>query len=207
MNKELGFRIIFFSLFISILAIRGYYGLKGRKKGQSSCTVDEDAIKREGRWSIRLRFILFFYMLVIVILYAINPVWLGSFAAPFPTWSRWIGAGLGVLNLPLLVWVHHTLGKQWSTDLQLKEGHTLITDGPYRWIRHPMYTTLFSFFVGLMLVSANWLVVMLVILSIFVLYMRIGKEEKMMIEQFGDEYRAYMRCTGRLLPRLIRKPN
>jgi len=64
-----------------------------------------------------------------------------------------------------------------------------------------MYTALFSFFVGQALVSASWLIVVLIVASILVLYTRIGKEETMMIEQFGDEYRAYMRRTGRFLPR------
>jgi protein-S-isoprenylcysteine O-methyltransferase Ste14 len=65
-----------------------------------------------------------------------------------------------------------------------------------------MYTALFSFFVGLALVSASWLVVLLVVAAIFVLYARIGKEETMLIEQFGNEYRAYMQQTGRFLSRL-----
>ncbi len=208
MNSELGFRVIFFTLFISVLTIRGYYGRKARRTGESSWSVEENAIEREGRWSILLRLILFFYMLAVVILYAVNPAWLSSFVAPFPTWSRWIGVGLGVVSLPWLVWVHHTLGKQWSTNLQLREKHTLITGGPYRRIRHPMYTALFSFFVGLTLVSASWLVVLLVMVSVFVLYARIGKEESLMIEEFGDEYRrAYMQCTGRFLPRFTRRPD
>jgi protein-S-isoprenylcysteine O-methyltransferase Ste14 len=65
-----------------------------------------------------------------------------------------------------------------------------------------MYTALFSFFVGLALVSASWLVVLLVVAAIFVLYARIGKEETMLIEQFGNEYRAYMQQTGRFQSRL-----
>ena len=207
MNRELGFRVIFFTLFISVLAIRGYYGRKARRTGESSWPVEENAIEREGRWSILLRLILFFNMLAVVILYAVNPAWLSSFVAPFPTWSRCMGVGLGVVSLPWLVWVHQSLGKQWSPNLQLREKHTLITGGPYRWIRHPMYSALFSLFVGLTLVSASWLVVLLVLVSVFVLYARIGKEESLMIEQFGDEYRAYMQCTGRFLPRFTRKPD
>jgi protein-S-isoprenylcysteine O-methyltransferase Ste14 len=64
---------------------------------------------------------------------------------------------------------------------------------------------LFAFFVGVSLISAFWLIVLLVVGSILMLYMRLDKEEAMMIEQFGDAYRAYMRRTGRLLPRLIRR--
>jgi protein-S-isoprenylcysteine O-methyltransferase Ste14 len=196
------FRIIFFTLFFAVLVIRGYYGWKQRRAGQSSGAVTQEAVEREGMWSIAFRFILFLYMLAVAIVFAINPPWLNLFAAPFPAWSRWTGAGLGVLSLPLLIWVHHTLGRYWSTNLRLRQNHALITEGPYRWVRHPMYTTLFGFFVGLALISASWLIVILVVAAILVLYARIGKEETMMSEQFGDEYRAYMQRTGRLLPRL-----
>jgi protein-S-isoprenylcysteine O-methyltransferase Ste14 len=137
-----------------------------------------------------------------IVLYAVNPAWLGIFSIPLPPWCQWLGAGLGAAGLILLVWVHHTLGSHWSTNLQLKEEHTLVTSGPYRWARHPMYTALFGFFAGLVLVSASWLVALLVAVAIFVLYARVGEEEAMMIEQFGDEYRIYMQRTGRFLPRL-----
>jgi protein-S-isoprenylcysteine O-methyltransferase Ste14 len=75
----------------------------------------------------------------------------------------------------------------------MTQDHTLVTEGPYRWVRHPMYTALFATFVGLALISASWLILILVVAAILVLYARIGKEEAMMIEQ-------YMQRTGRLLP-------
>ena len=196
----MAFRIIFFALFLSVLAIRGYYGWKQRRAGQSSGAVTKEAVEREGMWSIVFRFILFLYMVAVAIVFAINPPWLNLFAAPFPAWSQWAGVGLGVISLPLLIWVHHTLGRHWSTNLQLKQNHTLIAEGPYRRVRHPMYTALFSFFVGQALISASLLVVVLVVAAILALYARIGKEETMMTEQFGDEYRAYMRRTVRFLP-------
>jgi protein-S-isoprenylcysteine O-methyltransferase Ste14 len=204
MGSERIFRAIFFVLFVAVVAVRAYYGWKIRRTGESSWSVKDEAVEREGRWSILLRLVLFLYMLAAVVLYAINSAWLTAFAIPLPTWSRWLGVGLGVAGLLLLIWVQHTLGRHWSTNLQLGEEHTLVTSGPYRWARHPMYTALFGFFVGLALVSASWLVVLLVVAAILVLYARIGKEEAMMVEQFGDEYRAYMQQTGRFLPRPAR---
>lgn len=204
MDTEQIFRVIFFVLFIAVMAVRAYYGWKIRRTDESSWFVENEAVEREGRWSILLRLVLFLYMLAAVVLYAINPAWLGAFAIPLPAWSRWLGVGLSTIGLVLLIWVHHTLGRHWSTNLQFKEEHTLATSGPYRWARHPMYTALFGFFAGLALVSANWLVVLLVVVAIFALYVRIGKEEAMMIEQFGDKYRTYMQQTGRFLPRLAR---
>jgi protein-S-isoprenylcysteine O-methyltransferase Ste14 len=75
----------------------------------------------------------------------------------------------------------------------------------YRWVRHPMYSALMLCFVGLSLVSAVWPFMVLVLLSILFFFRVVGREEVMMIEQFGDEYRAYMKKTGRFLPRLSSK--
>ncbi len=200
MTSEITFRSIFFVLFIAVFVVRVYFGWKVRRTDSSSWFVQKKAVEREGLWSIVLRFILFLYMIAVAIVYAANPPWLGSFAAPFSTGLRWGGVALGALGLLLLIWVHRTLGRHWSTNLQIREKHTLVTGGPYRWARHPMYTALFSFFAGLAFISASWLIVLLVAASIAVLYTRIGKEEVMMVEQFGDEYREYMKHTGRFLP-------
>ncbi len=164
--------------------------------------MEDEAVDREGRWSVLVRGLLFFYMLATVVLYAADPFWLDTFAISLPVWSRWAGVALGIASLRLLVWVHHTLGQHWSTNLQLREEHHLVTIGPYRWVRHPMYTVLFIFFIGLSLVSATWLIVVLVVASILELYRRISIEEQMMEEQFGEEYRSYKVRTGRLLTRL-----
>jgi protein-S-isoprenylcysteine O-methyltransferase Ste14 len=202
MERQTIFRAIFFVLLAALIVIRMYYGWKMRRAGESGWSLEEEAVEREGRWSILLRVVLALFSLAAIILYAINPAWLGTFALPLPPWSQWIGVGLGAAGLILLAWVHHALGRGWSTNLQVRTKHTLVTSGPYRWARHPMYTALFGFFAGLVLVSASWLVALLVVVAIFVLYARVGKEEAMMIEQFGDEYRHYMQRTGRFLPRL-----
>ncbi len=93
------------------------------------------------------------------------------------------------------------LGSEWSPQLQLREGHHLVTSGPYARIRHPMYTGITGFGVGLALVSANWVFVALVALVVVGLLLRIPREEEMLIAEFGDEYRMYKHRTGSLLPR------
>lgn len=202
MNNEMLFRTIFFTTFVAVLAIRLYFGWKIRQRDESSWFVEKEAVEREGVVSIVLRLILFLWMMATFILYAINPTWMRFFVVPFRAWLRWLGAGLAIVSPPLLVWVHATLGRHWSTNLQFKESHTLITAGPYRWIRHPMYTALFSFFAGLGLLSANGLILGLVVVAVVVIGARIPKEEAMMVAQFGDVYQTYMQHTGRLLPHL-----
>ncbi|MCK4464663.1 MAG: isoprenylcysteine carboxylmethyltransferase family protein [Bacteroidales bacterium] len=171
---------------------------------ESSILIEKEAIKREGRLFLILRPFMALFMIAVFILYTINPSWMRLCAFPFPIGLRWIGVVFGTLSLPLLIWVQQTLGRYWSTNLQLRKEHILITTGPYRWVRHPMYTALFTFFIAGSLISANWLFILLTMVVIVGLYIRIGKEEIMMIEKFGDEYRDYMKRTGRFLPRLIR---
>ena len=115
-----------------------------------------------------------------------------------------MGTALGVLSLVYLVWVHQTLREFWSTVLQLRESHTLITAGPYRWIRHPMYSALMACFISLALVSAVWPLLLLTVLFIPFFYRVTVKEEEMMAARFGEEYRAYRERTGRFLPKVSR---
>ena len=205
MNSELTFRILFFTLFIAAMAIRAYFRWRVRRTGESSWTVQRDAVEREGRWSILLRSVLLLALIAFFVLHVVNPAWLSWFSIALPSGVRWLGAGLGAAGLILLVWVHQTLGKYWSATLQLKKEHALVTSGPYRWVRHPMYTALVLLFVGLFLVSAVWLFLLLVVASVLMFCRVIGKEETMMVEQFGEGYRRYRECTGRFLPRFVHR--
>ncbi len=203
MNSDTIFRIIFFALFACSIFIRGYYGRKVKQAGERCISMDKEAKKREGGSGIILRIVVVF-LFAAMIIYSINPVWAMLFALPFPVWLRWIGVGLGLLSFPLMIWVHRTLGKYWSKSLELRKEHILITCGPYHWIRHPMYAVLSLFMIAIALVSASLPIVVLTISVIIILYARTVKEEQMMIDRFGEEYLAYMKRTGRLLPGLIR---
>ena len=102
-------------------------------------------------------------------------------------------------------WTHRTLGSYWSGILELRENHRLIISGPYRHIRHPMYTGFFIMSFGLALLTANLAVALIQIGAFTATYLaRVSDEEAMMIDHFGDEYRSYIRRTGRLLPPLRR---
>jgi protein-S-isoprenylcysteine O-methyltransferase Ste14 len=201
MNEDLVFKIIFLVLFILVLVIRAVFGFKQRQMGQSSWSVSEDAVSREGRWSLLLRPVVFLLMLGLVALYLIEPSGSDWLFLPLPALVRSGGVLLGVAGILLLVWVHRTLGIQWSTTLQFKEEHTLITSGPYKFIRHPMYASLSLFFVGLSMISSFWPFFVLIGITLLFFVRIMKREEAMMIDQFGEEYRVYMKKTGRFLPR------
>ena len=202
MNDSLVFKILFLVLFILVLAIRVVFGIKQRRTGQSSWSVSEKAVAREGRWSLLLRPVGFLIMLGLIVLYFIEPSGSDWLFLPIPSLFRFGGVLLGTAGILLLVWVHRTLGMQWSRTLQFKEGHTLITSGPYEFIRHPMYASLFLFFVGLSIISSFWPIIVLVVIMLLFFIRIMEREESMMIGQFGEEYRVYMKSTGRFLPRL-----
>lgn len=138
------------------------------------------------------------------ILYLLTP-WLDRFVLPFPAWLRWTGAVVFVIGDILFAWTHQALGRLWSPMLEIQTDHRLITSGPYRRIRHPMYASFFVVIAGLSILSANWVLVLAWFAGYAILlFYRIPAEERMMIEEFGDEYREYMARTGRLIPRLHR---
>ena len=115
------------------------------------------------------------------------------------------GIGTALLALAvLLFWRSHTdLGRNWSPSLQLREGHTLVSNGVYRSTRHPMYASIWLWGIAQALVLQNWIAgwaSLVLFLPMYVL--RVPREEQMMLEQFGEAYRMYMNQTGRVIPRL-----
>jgi protein-S-isoprenylcysteine O-methyltransferase Ste14 len=116
---------------------------------------------------------------------------------------RWIGACLAVFGVPpLLFWTFHSLGKNLTDTVVTRRDHTLVTHGPYRWVRHPFYDVLLLWVVSMSLLTANWLLALFGLTAFAMLVVRTRIEEDKLIERFGDEYREYMARTGRFLPRL-----
>jgi protein-S-isoprenylcysteine O-methyltransferase Ste14 len=111
----------------------------------------------------------------------------------------------GVLCLMLGLWLFHKshadLGTNWSITLEVREKHQLVMHGVYRWVRHPMYLALLIYSLGQALVLPNWLVgPSYGVAMVLVFSLRVGREEHMMLEEFGKDYEAYMATTKRLIP-------
>jgi len=203
MSSELTFRITFILLWIAFLAIS--FARRLDQLGSRSIRKRfEEASKWEGKSRVALRAALAPFWLIAILLYVLHPDSIAQFSLPFETWLRWIGVGLAIGSFPLFAWAIHALGEQFSPRLQTKEKHKLVTSGPYCWIRHPMYTAEFVFYFGLAAEAANGVVALAMLIGPALLYARVTKEEAMLIERFGDEYRAYMQRTGRFIPRLRR---
>ena len=128
--------------------------------------------------------------------------WVAWSTIDIPDAVRWLGTVAAFLVLPVALWTQRSLGDNVTTTVITREEHKLVTAGPYRWIRHPLYTLGLIYFGSLSLVAASWFLLLVSTLSFVMVAVRTPKEEQKLIERFGDEYREYMRGTGRFLPRL-----
>jgi protein-S-isoprenylcysteine O-methyltransferase Ste14 len=137
-----------------------------------------------------------------LIAYMINPEWMSWSSMRVPLWLRWVGVGLGALSGSLLVWTFRTLGKNLTDTVVTRREHTLVTTGPYRWVRHPFYDAVAVSVVANALAAANWFLLLGGILTVSLLVIRTSREEERLLARFGDSYRAFTERTGRFLPRI-----
>ena len=122
---------------------------------------------------------------------------------PAPGWSVLLGAVIFGSALWVFRRAHKDLGRNWSITLEIREQHRLVCDGLYASIRHPMYTSFLLMALGQAFLLPNWVAGLAGLVGFAVLFfLRIDKEERMMLENFGPEYRAYMARTKRIIPYL-----
>ncbi len=202
MADEVFYRLLFVALYALFFSVRGYY--RFLKPRLAEPEKDEKKGKALGKAGAALSFAIIGYF-GSVVLYMLGLSWFAWTQIPdYPEPVRWAGALVVLANIPLLAWIHRTLDRQYSACLRIKESHSLITVGPYARVRHPMYTVLNGFSLGISLVTANFLVIGFAILVVIPFPFVVRREEQMMLEAFGDEYRSYMERTGRFFPKMPR---
>ncbi|HUI30172.1 MAG TPA: isoprenylcysteine carboxylmethyltransferase family protein [Candidatus Acidoferrales bacterium] len=195
-------RILLVGLLLLFLLVRLFFTIKKRREG-GRIARDEDAIAREGKSNFTFRRIIFGPVLTFfIVLCCLNPSWLRYLEIPYSSFIMWFGAVMALAGIALLAWTHLCLGKEWSVNLQLRDDHRLIRSGPYSEVRHPMYTALFFIYIGLGLISNDYVAFILILMAVISLLLRIPREEDMMIEKFGEEYRTYIKKTGKFFPKL-----
>lgn len=128
--------------------------------------------------------------------------WLREHLYERTQWTDWAGVALTVLGVLLAVWARFFLGRNWSSAVTVKVGHELIRGGPYRFVRHPIYTGLLVAMLGTGIVRARVFAVIAVALLFAGFWVKLRIEERFMRKTFGEQYDDYARTTGALVPRL-----
>jgi protein-S-isoprenylcysteine O-methyltransferase Ste14 len=133
--------------------------------------------------------------------YLVSPASMAWASMPLPVAVRWLGVGIGATAAVLLTWTFRRLGKNITDTVVTRRDHTLVLQGPYRWVRHPFYGAVTLFLLGLSLVASSWFLLLTGTVVVTLLVIRTRREEDHLVRRFGDDYREYMNRTGRFLPR------
>jgi len=129
--------------------------------------------------------------------------WLGSRMYPDSLAMALAGALLTLLGVAFACWARHVLGRNWSSVVQVKQDHELIQSGPYRWVRHPIYTGLLLAFLGTGMAMGEWRGAITVVIVATSFWFKLRQEERWMRETFGASYEQYMQHTKALIPGLL----
>jgi len=186
--------LVFLIGFIIYVFIRGVFKQRARNT--------EKVIRRVTTLEKILMAIVIPGALLLPLIYLFTP-WLAFADYHLPPFAPWCGLLLMILSLWLFWRSHADLGLNWSVTLEVRRGHQLVKHGVYRSIRHPMYASIWLWCLAQGLMLENWLAGWYALAAFALMYfLRTPREEQMMCDFFGDEYRTYMRQTGRLLPPL-----
>jgi protein-S-isoprenylcysteine O-methyltransferase Ste14 len=137
-----------------------------------------------------------------VFTFMITPSRMAWASTPLPESLRWTGVFLGVLAAIAELWTLRSLGPNLTDTVVTRQAHTLVTRGPYRWVRHPFYDCMVLFVISVALMMANWFVLAAGVVTFVLLAARSRTEEQKLLDRFGEPYRAYRAATGRFLPKL-----
>ena len=125
-----------------------------------------------------------------------------STVLPDELWIAWSGAALTLLGVLFAIWARFTIGKEWSAEVQIKEGHQLIRNGPYAHIRHPIYTGILLALCGTAMAIGEYRAILGVVLFLVGFIRKAKKEERFLAGEFGLAFDEHRRRTGFFLPRV-----
>ena len=195
-NDDQIFRIALLIVFATVFPVGVYHRLR------SQATREPLDRRQEGLFILATLRPLGLALLSGVIAYVINPASMAWSSIPLPGWLRWAGVGVCVAGGALLIWTFRWLGKNLTDTVVTRREHTLVVDGPYRWVRHPFYGSVVLFVLGVSLIATNWFFFVTGALVVSLLIVRTRTEEEKLVARFGESYHEYMNRTGRFLPRV-----
>lgn len=183
---------------IWFLGVSGWFAIRYRHQRRSRKTPKLRRFDR-GR-EMALLTISFSGMFVVPAIFVLTG-WPKFADYPFVPALAWLGTAVFALALWLFYRTHRELGRNWSVTLEIREKHALVTTGVYRRLRHPMYSAFWLWALAQALLLPNWIAGPAGLVGFGTLFfLRIGREEQLMVETFGDEYRRYAASTHRVIP-------
>lgn len=196
MSPEIPYQMAVLLLFAAAVSITAYHRLRAAHSGERFDRREEGLL---------LAIVLRFSGLALgtcTLLYLIRPEALGPFSLSLVPLLRWTGASIAVGGVLLLYATLTTLGTNLTDTVSIRDSATLVTSGPYHWVRHPFYVSAALLILGVAVLAANWLIAVCGSLVMLLLVLRTPKEEQKLTDRFGDAYRRYMATTGRFIPRI-----
>ena len=196
MNENI-FRILAALILFTGTGISTYFRLKADKE-------TGEKIPRKVDGSAMMNIIRFGGLILWLspIVYLVNPNLMDWSKIGLPESARWLGVGIGLFCTFGIYWLFSSIGSGISPTSATRKEHKLVTHGIYHWIRHPLYTIGSSFIISFGMMADNWFIAAFGVLAFTLMAVRTPKEEANLIEKFGDEYREYMKHTGRFLPKI-----
>lgn len=195
-TNESTFRWAALAVIGGCLGISAFYRWRARQQSGTIPRSRECGLLKLGRAVVALP------LFVGVFSYIASPGSMAWAAIGLPPWLRWAGLVLGASAVPMALWVFRSIGTNVSETVLTKGEHELVTHGPYRWVRHPLYATGSALFVGIGLMSANgFILVFAIAVPILLRLFVIPIEEQELVRKFDGAYERYRTQTGRLLPR------
>jgi protein-S-isoprenylcysteine O-methyltransferase Ste14 len=195
-SDEQAFRMILLVGMLIVVPVLRYHRIRARAAG--------DKLNRRSEGSFILLTLRPFAVaaFVALLLYVIDPRLMSWSAVRLPVWLRWAGVLGAATAAILLFFVLFSLGTNLTDTVVTRARHSLVTSGPYRWVRHPFYA---AFALGLAsnaVVTANWFLAVTGLCTVVLVFVRTRIEEEKLVERFGTQYERYMLRTGRFFPRL-----
>jgi protein-S-isoprenylcysteine O-methyltransferase Ste14 len=185
-------------IFMVAMGISIYHRLKAdRDSGEKVSSKDEAAVPF---FALRIGALISFLSIVGYLIY---PPWLAWSKVGLPESIRWLGIGIGIVGVSFFYWIFSSLGQGISPTVATRKQHKLVTSGPYHWVRHPLYTVATTNFLAIGIMADSWFIAIMAVILFILLALRTPNEEAHLIEKFGDEYREYIKRTGRFLPKIV----
>jgi protein-S-isoprenylcysteine O-methyltransferase Ste14 len=195
MIQDAPYRIIVIVGFVAVVLVTLYHRIK------SWASKEKLDRWQEGALMLFTSRIAGLVLWLAIIAYMIDPAWMTWSTMRLAPWLRWLGAGVLVAAIALLTFTLRSLGTNLTDTVVTRRDSTLVTNGPYAWVRHPFYGSVALVILACALLAANWFLLVMGGVFLALITLRTKIEEDRLLTRFGDAYRLYMARTGRFVPR------